>query len=148
MVLPSVHQHNPDCDIWVHEYFTPSWFCLPNNKPVLTAVRPGDTARDTLELICKVWGYLGLLSWEEQNAVEESMNTQKRVAGEGTFKNISISFQSSFGFLCDNMHNKRKWILQRWEERDSFKEPLSTCVLDRFVISILHAHCTSVREFR
>ncbi|KAJ8793178.1 hypothetical protein J1605_000173 [Eschrichtius robustus] len=53
MVLPSVHQHNPDCDIWVHEYFTPSWFCLPNNKPVLTVVRPGDTARDALELICK-----------------------------------------------------------------------------------------------
>lgn len=54
MVLPSVHQHNPDCDIWVHEYFTPSWFCLPNNQPALTVVRPGDTARDTLELICKV----------------------------------------------------------------------------------------------
>eukprot|EP00069_Balaena_mysticetus_P018639 bmy_11580T0 len=53
MVLPSVHQHSPDCDIWVHEYFTPSWFCLPNNKPVLTVVRPGDTARDALELICK-----------------------------------------------------------------------------------------------
>lgn len=53
MVLPAVHQHNPDCDIWVHEYFTPSWFCLPNNQPALTVVRPGDTARDTLELICK-----------------------------------------------------------------------------------------------
>lgn len=53
VVLPSVHQHNPDCDIWVHEYFTPSWFCLPNNQPALTVVRPGDTARDTLELICK-----------------------------------------------------------------------------------------------
>ncbi|XP_040083869.1 T-lymphoma invasion and metastasis-inducing protein 1 isoform X2 [Oryx dammah] len=53
MVLPTVHQHNPDCDIWVHEYFTPSWFCLPNNQPALTVVRPGDTARDTLELICK-----------------------------------------------------------------------------------------------
>ncbi|XP_010975660.1 rho guanine nucleotide exchange factor TIAM1 isoform X1 [Camelus dromedarius] len=53
MVLPSVHQHNPDCDIWVHEYCTPSWFCLPNNQPALTVVRPGDTARDTLELICK-----------------------------------------------------------------------------------------------
>ncbi|XP_060054586.1 rho guanine nucleotide exchange factor TIAM1 isoform X2 [Erinaceus europaeus] len=53
IVLPSVHQHNPDCDIWVHEYFTPSWFCLPNNQPALTVVRPGDTARDTLELICK-----------------------------------------------------------------------------------------------
>ncbi|XP_055965239.1 rho guanine nucleotide exchange factor TIAM1 isoform X1 [Sorex fumeus] len=54
LVLPSVHQHNPDCDIWVHEYFTPSWFCLPNNQPVLTVVRPGDTARDTLEMICKM----------------------------------------------------------------------------------------------
>ncbi|NP_001340615.1 rho guanine nucleotide exchange factor TIAM1 isoform 4 [Homo sapiens] len=53
VVLPNVHQHNPDCDIWVHEYFTPSWFCLPNNQPALTVVRPGDTARDTLELICK-----------------------------------------------------------------------------------------------
>ncbi|XP_048659898.1 rho guanine nucleotide exchange factor TIAM1 [Marmota marmota marmota] len=53
VVLPSVHQHNPDCDIWVHEYFSPSWFCLPNNQPALTVVRPGDTARDTLELICK-----------------------------------------------------------------------------------------------
>ncbi|XP_040836654.1 T-lymphoma invasion and metastasis-inducing protein 1 isoform X2 [Ochotona curzoniae] len=53
VVLPSVHQHNPDCDIWVHEYFSPSWFCLPNNQPVLSVVRPGDTARDTLELICK-----------------------------------------------------------------------------------------------
>ncbi|XP_066115649.1 rho guanine nucleotide exchange factor TIAM1 isoform X1 [Saccopteryx bilineata] len=53
MGLPSVHQHNPDCDIWVHEYFTPSWFCLPNNQPALTVVRPGDTARDTLEVICK-----------------------------------------------------------------------------------------------
>uniref|UniRef100_A0A8C6CW10 TIAM Rac1 associated GEF 1 n=1 Tax=Moschus moschiferus TaxID=68415 RepID=A0A8C6CW10_MOSMO len=53
MVLPAVHQHNPDCDIWVHEYFSPSWFCLPNNQPALTVIRPGDTARDTLELICK-----------------------------------------------------------------------------------------------
>uniref|UniRef100_A0A8I5U6P5 TIAM Rac1 associated GEF 1 n=1 Tax=Pongo abelii TaxID=9601 RepID=A0A8I5U6P5_PONAB len=55
VVLPNVHQHNPDCDIWVHEYFTPSWFCLPNNQPALTVVQPGDTARDTLELICKLY---------------------------------------------------------------------------------------------
>ncbi|XP_054433805.1 rho guanine nucleotide exchange factor TIAM1 [Pteronotus mesoamericanus] len=53
MDLPGVPQHNPDCDIWVHEYFTPSWFCLPNNQPALAVVRPGDTARDTLELTCK-----------------------------------------------------------------------------------------------
>lgn len=59
MGLSSVHQHNPDCDIWVHEYFTPSWFCLPNNQPALTVIRPGDTSRDVLEMICKVnlpWG--------------------------------------------------------------------------------------------
>ncbi|KAM4906082.1 rho guanine nucleotide exchange factor TIAM1 [Sylvia borin] len=53
VALSSVHQHNPDCDIWVHEYFSPSWFCLPNNQPALTVIRPGDTSRDVLEMICK-----------------------------------------------------------------------------------------------
>ncbi|XP_048151256.1 rho guanine nucleotide exchange factor TIAM1 isoform X1 [Corvus hawaiiensis] len=53
VALSSVHQHNPDCDIWVHEYFTPSWFCLPNNQPALTVIRPGDSSRDVLEMICK-----------------------------------------------------------------------------------------------
>ncbi|NWY67675.1 TIAM1 protein, partial [Erithacus rubecula] len=53
VALSSVHQHSPDCDIWVHEYFTPSWFCLPNNQPALTVIRPGDTSRDVLEMICK-----------------------------------------------------------------------------------------------
>ncbi|XP_059542277.1 rho guanine nucleotide exchange factor TIAM1 isoform X3 [Myotis daubentonii] len=53
MVLPIAHQQNPDCDMWVHEYFTPSWFCLPDNRSVLTVVRPGDSARDTLEGVCK-----------------------------------------------------------------------------------------------
>ncbi|XP_014744181.1 PREDICTED: T-lymphoma invasion and metastasis-inducing protein 1 [Sturnus vulgaris] len=53
VALSSVQQHNPDCDMWVHEYFTPSWFCLPNNQPALTVIRPGDTSRDVLETICK-----------------------------------------------------------------------------------------------
>ncbi|XP_074853188.1 rho guanine nucleotide exchange factor TIAM1 isoform X1 [Carettochelys insculpta] len=53
VALTSSHQHNPDCDIWVHEYFTPSWFCLPNNQPALTVIRPGDTTKDVLEMICK-----------------------------------------------------------------------------------------------
>ncbi|XP_066196843.1 rho guanine nucleotide exchange factor TIAM1 isoform X1 [Sylvia atricapilla] len=53
VALSSVHQHNPDCDIWVHEYFSPSWFCLPNNQPALTVIQPGDTSRDVLEMICK-----------------------------------------------------------------------------------------------
>ncbi|XP_077675548.1 rho guanine nucleotide exchange factor TIAM1 isoform X4 [Eretmochelys imbricata] len=55
VALTSTHQHNPDCDIWVHEYFTPSWFCLPNNQPALTVIHPGDTTRDVLEMICKLY---------------------------------------------------------------------------------------------
>lgn len=54
MALPSPHQQNPDCDMWAHEYFPPSWFCLPGSRSVLTVVRPGDSARDTLEGVCKV----------------------------------------------------------------------------------------------
>nr|XP_060626422.1 rho guanine nucleotide exchange factor TIAM1 [Anolis sagrei ordinatus]XP_060626423.1 rho guanine nucleotide exchange factor TIAM1 [Anolis sagrei ordinatus]XP_060626424.1 rho guanine nucleotide exchange factor TIAM1 [Anolis sagrei ordinatus]XP_060626425.1 rho guanine nucleotide exchange factor TIAM1 [Anolis sagrei ordinatus]XP_060626426.1 rho guanine nucleotide exchange factor TIAM1 [Anolis sagrei ordinatus]XP_060626427.1 rho guanine nucleotide exchange factor TIAM1 [Anolis sagrei ordinatus] len=53
VVLTTVHPHNPDSDIWVHEYFTPSWYSLPNNQSALTVVHPGDTTRDVLEMICK-----------------------------------------------------------------------------------------------
>uniref|UniRef100_A0AC11AVK3 TIAM Rac1 associated GEF 1 n=1 Tax=Ovis aries TaxID=9940 RepID=A0AC11AVK3_SHEEP len=75
MVLPAVHQHNPDCDIWVHEYFTPSWFCLPNNQPALTVVRPGDTARDTLELICKLYKEIEICPKVTQNIQIEKSDT-------------------------------------------------------------------------
>ncbi|XP_060090328.1 rho guanine nucleotide exchange factor TIAM1 isoform X2 [Heteronotia binoei] len=53
VTLTAVHSHNPDSDIWVHEYFTPSWYCLPNNQSALTVIHPGDTTRDILEMICK-----------------------------------------------------------------------------------------------
>ncbi|XP_053164422.1 rho guanine nucleotide exchange factor TIAM1 isoform X2 [Hemicordylus capensis] len=53
VALTTVHPHNADSDIWVHEYFTPSWYCLPNNQSALTVVHPGDTTRDVLEMICK-----------------------------------------------------------------------------------------------
>lgn len=52
--LTSVHSHNADADIWVHEYLTPSWVCLPNDQPVLIAIHPEDTAKDALAFICKV----------------------------------------------------------------------------------------------
>lgn len=51
--LTSVHSHNADADIWVHEYLTPSWVCLPNDQPVLIAIHPEDTAKDALAFICK-----------------------------------------------------------------------------------------------
>ncbi|XP_025022260.1 T-lymphoma invasion and metastasis-inducing protein 1 isoform X4 [Python bivittatus] len=55
VALTTVHPHNPDSDIWVHEYFTPSWYCLPNNQSALTVIHPGDIARDVLEMICKLY---------------------------------------------------------------------------------------------
>ncbi|XP_018101440.1 T-lymphoma invasion and metastasis-inducing protein 1 isoform X3 [Xenopus laevis] len=53
VTLSSVHPHNPDTDIWVHDYLTPSWVCLPNDQPVLIVIHPDDTAKDALEIICK-----------------------------------------------------------------------------------------------
>ncbi|XP_075053250.1 rho guanine nucleotide exchange factor TIAM1 isoform X1 [Mixophyes fleayi] len=53
VALTSVHPHNPDTDMWVHDYLTPSWVCLPNDQPVLFVIHPEDTAKDALEIICK-----------------------------------------------------------------------------------------------
>ncbi|KAJ8391472.1 hypothetical protein AAFF_G00089460 [Aldrovandia affinis] len=51
--LKSIPQHNADSDIWVPDYLTPSWVCLPNDQPVLAIVQPGESALDTLETVCK-----------------------------------------------------------------------------------------------
>uniref|UniRef100_A0A4W4DNJ4 TIAM Rac1 associated GEF 1b n=1 Tax=Electrophorus electricus TaxID=8005 RepID=A0A4W4DNJ4_ELEEL len=40
-------------DAWARGHLTPSWVCLPNGRPVLAIVRPGESALDTLETICK-----------------------------------------------------------------------------------------------
>ncbi|KAM4699864.1 rho guanine nucleotide exchange factor TIAM1 isoform 1-T2 [Discoglossus pictus] len=53
VVMTTVHPHNPDTDIWVQEYLTPSWVCLPNDQPVLMVIHPEDTAKDALDFICK-----------------------------------------------------------------------------------------------
>ncbi|XP_041128032.1 T-lymphoma invasion and metastasis-inducing protein 1-like isoform X1 [Polyodon spathula] len=52
--LNTVEQHNPDSDIWVPEYLTPSWVCLPNDQPVLAIIQPEDLPMDILEMICKI----------------------------------------------------------------------------------------------
>ncbi|XP_036392299.1 T-lymphoma invasion and metastasis-inducing protein 1-like isoform X1 [Megalops cyprinoides] len=51
--LKSIPHHNTDNDIWVPDYLTPSWVCLPNDQPVLAIVQPGESALDTLETVCK-----------------------------------------------------------------------------------------------
>ncbi|XP_066555933.1 rho guanine nucleotide exchange factor TIAM1 isoform X1 [Amia ocellicauda] len=51
--LKSIPQHNADSDIWVPDYLTPSWVCLPNDQPVLAIIQPEDPALDILEMVCK-----------------------------------------------------------------------------------------------
>ncbi|KAJ4930107.1 hypothetical protein JOQ06_019120 [Pogonophryne albipinna] len=51
--VKSVHQQNVESDIWVPDYLQPSWVSLPNNKPVLAIVQPGETALDVLSSVCK-----------------------------------------------------------------------------------------------
>uniref|UniRef100_A0A8C5M6W5 TIAM Rac1 associated GEF 1 n=1 Tax=Leptobrachium leishanense TaxID=445787 RepID=A0A8C5M6W5_9ANUR len=55
VVLTTVHPHNPDTDMWVHDYLTPSWVSLPNDQAVLMVIHPEDTAKDALEGICKAY---------------------------------------------------------------------------------------------
>ncbi|XP_057694474.1 rho guanine nucleotide exchange factor TIAM1 isoform X1 [Corythoichthys intestinalis] len=40
-------------EAWPPEHVTPSWVCLPDDQPVLTVVRPGESALCVLETICK-----------------------------------------------------------------------------------------------
>lgn len=43
-----------ESDMWVPEQLTPSWVCLPNDQPVLSIIKPGESALCVLESICKV----------------------------------------------------------------------------------------------
>uniref|UniRef100_A0A7N8XA50 TIAM Rac1 associated GEF 1a n=1 Tax=Mastacembelus armatus TaxID=205130 RepID=A0A7N8XA50_9TELE len=51
--VKSVPQQNVDSDIWVPDYLTPSWVCLPSNQPVLAIIQPGETALEVLNTVCK-----------------------------------------------------------------------------------------------
>uniref|UniRef100_A0A3Q1H627 TIAM Rac1 associated GEF 1a n=1 Tax=Anabas testudineus TaxID=64144 RepID=A0A3Q1H627_ANATE len=48
--LSTVHLNS---DIWVPDYLTPSWVCLPNNQPVLAIIQPGETTMEVLNTVCK-----------------------------------------------------------------------------------------------
>lgn len=58
--VKSLPQPNVDSDIWVPDYLTPSWVCLPNNQPILAIIQPGETALEVLSTTCKV-GHCRLL---------------------------------------------------------------------------------------
>lgn len=52
--VKTIPQQNVDSDIWVPDYLTPSWVCLPNNQPVLAIIQPGGTALEVLSTTCQV----------------------------------------------------------------------------------------------
>ncbi|XP_034405445.1 T-lymphoma invasion and metastasis-inducing protein 1-like isoform X2 [Cyclopterus lumpus] len=51
--VKNLPQQSVDSDIWVPDYLTPSWVCLPNNRPVLAIIQPGETALEVLSTVCK-----------------------------------------------------------------------------------------------
>lgn len=52
--VKSLPQHKTDSDVWVPDYLTPSWVSLPDDRPVLAIIQPGETAMEALEALCRV----------------------------------------------------------------------------------------------
>ncbi|XP_057676221.1 rho guanine nucleotide exchange factor TIAM1 [Corythoichthys intestinalis] len=53
ILVKSLPQLALDNDVWLQESLAPSWVCLPDDKPVLAVVQPGDTALEVLSAVCK-----------------------------------------------------------------------------------------------
>ncbi|XP_039600844.1 T-lymphoma invasion and metastasis-inducing protein 1-like isoform X1 [Polypterus senegalus] len=53
--LNTIGHNNPDNDIWIPDYLTPSWVCLPKDQAVLAVIQPADVPSDILEIICKTY---------------------------------------------------------------------------------------------
>ncbi|XP_056103682.1 rho guanine nucleotide exchange factor TIAM1 isoform X2 [Rhinichthys klamathensis goyatoka] len=51
--VKSLPQHKTDNEVWVPDYLTPSWVSLPDDRPVLAIIQPGETAMEALETLCR-----------------------------------------------------------------------------------------------
>ncbi|XP_051766868.1 rho guanine nucleotide exchange factor TIAM1 isoform X2 [Ctenopharyngodon idella] len=51
--VKSLPQHKTDNEVWVPDYLTPSWVSLPDDRPVLAIIQPGETAMEALEALCR-----------------------------------------------------------------------------------------------
>ncbi|XP_016348945.1 T-lymphoma invasion and metastasis-inducing protein 1-like isoform X2 [Sinocyclocheilus anshuiensis] len=54
-LVKSLAQHKTDSEVWVPDYLTPSWVSLPDNRPVLAIIQPGETAMEALEALCRAY---------------------------------------------------------------------------------------------
>uniref|UniRef100_A0A672R7H0 TIAM Rac1 associated GEF 1 n=1 Tax=Sinocyclocheilus grahami TaxID=75366 RepID=A0A672R7H0_SINGR len=52
-LVKSLTQHKTDSEVWVPDYLTPSWVSLPDDRPVLAIIQPGETTMEALEALCK-----------------------------------------------------------------------------------------------
>ncbi|XP_030009863.1 T-lymphoma invasion and metastasis-inducing protein 1-like isoform X2 [Sphaeramia orbicularis] len=93
--VKSVPQQNIDSDIWVPDYLTPSWVCLPNNQPVLVIVRPGETALEVLSTVCKThkidpsYHYLQLKVWVDNQILIYIPKVEEEIS-DVLYKEIEI----------------------------------------------------------
>ncbi|KAG1928466.1 T-lymphoma invasion and metastasis-inducing protein [Pimephales promelas] len=51
--VKSLPQHKTDNEVWVPDYLTPSWVSLPDDRPVLAIIQPGETTMEALESLCR-----------------------------------------------------------------------------------------------
>ncbi|XP_058644973.1 rho guanine nucleotide exchange factor TIAM1 isoform X2 [Onychostoma macrolepis] len=54
-LVNSLAQHKTDSEVWVPDYLTPSWVSLPDDRPVLAIIQPGETAMEALEALCRAY---------------------------------------------------------------------------------------------
>ncbi|XP_035289285.1 T-lymphoma invasion and metastasis-inducing protein 1-like isoform X2 [Anguilla anguilla] len=93
--VKSIPHHNADSDIWVPDYLTPSWVCLPDDKPVLSIIQPGETALDVLEGICKAYNldprkhYL-CLKFRTENQVQHYIPKLEEEVCDLLYKEIEV----------------------------------------------------------
>uniref|UniRef100_A0A8C1I9Z7 TIAM Rac1 associated GEF 1a n=1 Tax=Cyprinus carpio TaxID=7962 RepID=A0A8C1I9Z7_CYPCA len=52
-LVKSLTQHKTDSEVWVPDYLTPSWVSLPDDRPVLAIIQPGETTMEALEALCR-----------------------------------------------------------------------------------------------
>ncbi|XP_043106600.1 rho guanine nucleotide exchange factor TIAM1 isoform X2 [Puntigrus tetrazona] len=55
VLVKSLAQHKTDSEVWVPDCLTPSWVSLPDDRPVLATIQPGETAMEALEALCRVY---------------------------------------------------------------------------------------------
>uniref|UniRef100_A0A665UPS8 T-lymphoma invasion and metastasis-inducing protein 1-like n=1 Tax=Echeneis naucrates TaxID=173247 RepID=A0A665UPS8_ECHNA len=105
--VKSLPQQTVDSDIWVPDYLTPSWVCLPNNQPVLAVIQPEEPALEVLRAICKTHKidpsshYLRLKVWVDNQMLFFIPKLEDEIA-DMLYKEIEICPKATKMIWFDN----------------------------------------------